>query len=138
MMEMATPESPHKRNLLPNTRVPIIPTSPFPIALNLIHSNANTKRHKSLGSATSMLQPPLEDSRLMNSGHAEPMKKRLLSRFSSRLIQKLRLAESDMKCRKHCNTRFGNYLELIDHFEGHGLQRYLLSRTLFVQLKSVL
>ncbi|AOW26381.1 zinc finger protein RME1 [Candida albicans L26] len=136
MMEMATPESPHKRNSLPNTRVPIIPTSPtFPIALNLIHSNANTKRHKSLGSATSMLQPPLEDSRLMNSGHAEPMKKRLLSRFSSRLIQKLRLAESDMKCRKHCNTRFGNYLELIDHFEGHGLQRYLSSRTFICPVK---
>ena len=71
----------------------------------------------------------------MNSGHAEPMKKRLLSRFSSRLIQKLRLAESDMKCRKHCNTRFGNYLELIDHFEGHGLQRYLLSRTFICPVK---
>ena len=47
----------------------------------------------------------------------------------------MRLAESDMKCRKHCNTRFGNYLELIDHFEGHGLQRYLLSRTFICPVK---
>ncbi|CAX44986.1 conserved hypothetical protein [Candida dubliniensis CD36] len=136
MMEMTTPESPHKRNSLPNTRVPIIPTSPtFPIALNLIHSNSSAKRHKSLGSAASILQPPLEDNKLINNGHAEPMKRKLLSRFSSRLIQKLRLAESDMKCRKHCNTRFGNYLELIDHFEGHGLQRYLSSRTFICPVK---
>ena len=56
------------------------------------------------------------------------MKKRLLARYSTRLLQRMRLSESDTKCRKHCEVDFTNYLELINHYEDNGLQMHLETR----------
>ncbi|EMG45648.1 hypothetical protein G210_4158, partial [Candida maltosa Xu316] len=63
------------------------------------------------------------------------MKKRLLAKYSPRLLQRMRLSESDTKCRKHCHENFRSYSQLIDHYESNGLECYLQSRSFICPVK---
>ncbi|EGW35278.1 uncharacterized protein SPAPADRAFT_58496 [Spathaspora passalidarum NRRL Y-27907] len=54
----------------------------------------------------------------------KPIKPELLSKFSEEQIRSIKLAETDAKCRNHCNASFANYMQLIDHFEEFKLSSF--------------
>ncbi|EAZ63389.2 zf-C2H2 Zinc finger, C2H2 type [Scheffersomyces stipitis CBS 6054] len=51
----------------------------------------------------------------------QPVKEQLLRRFSASTIREIKLTESDLFCKNHCNSKFPNYLAMIDHFDKHRL-----------------
>lgn len=139
-----------------SSRFPIIPSSPtFPAALNLSHGKVvpqkmpkqsgpvlqpafeiknmttikkiNPEQSAATGRSKSYSRKNINTANVLSQGY-ESMKKRLLARYSTRLLQRMRLSESDTKCRKHCEVDFTNYLELINHYEDNGLQMHLETR----------
>ncbi|RLV96236.1 hypothetical protein JA1_000443 [Spathaspora sp. JA1] len=54
----------------------------------------------------------------------KPIKPELLSKFTEEKIRQIKLAETDAKCRNHCNSGFANYMQLIDHLEEFKLSSF--------------
>ncbi|KAG7665300.1 RME1 [[Candida] subhashii] len=54
----------------------------------------------------------------------KPIKPELFAKYTEEQVSKVKLAETDTKCRAHCNATFSNYLQLIDHFEEFKLSTF--------------